>query len=277
MSQSKHWCYTLNNYNDEDVKRLRILAESDECEYMVFGKEVGESGTPHLQGYLILAVKKRMVQVKKMIGSNAHLEKKRGSADQAAEYCKKDGDFEEYGECRGQGRRTDLDKVVSMVKEGKSMQEISEENPVEVIKYGRGIAQLKLFLEPSYSHETVRGVWIYGPPGVGKSHAAREYDANAYVKPQNKWWDGYQGEKTVILDDLDTNVLGHYLKIWADKYACTGETKGGTCNLRHTKFIVTSNYSPEELWSEDEIMCEAIRRRFIVNHKEFREGITRFD
>lgn len=276
MSQQKHWCFTLNNYTEDDERRIKLLAEA-ECSYLVYGREVGDSGTPHLQGYLILKKKKRMLQVKTLIGSNPHLEAKRGSVDEAAAYCKKDGDYFEHGEAKGQGKRSDLDGVVAMVKDGKSMQEIAEEHPALVVRYGRGIQQLKLHLEPSYAHDDVRGVWIYGPPGVGKSHAAREYDPNAYVKSQNKWWDGYQGEETVILDDLDTNVLGHYLKIWADKYACTGETKGGTCNLRHKKFIVTSNYSPEELWTEDPIMCEAIRRRFIMNHKQHRECQTRFN
>jgi len=43
---------------------------------------------------------------------------------------------------------------------------------------------------------------------------------------------------------MDTPALGHYLKIWADKYACTGETKGGNLNLQHEKIVVTSNFSP---------------------------------
>lgn len=69
----------------------------------------------------------------------------------------------------------------------------------------------------------------------------------AFRKQQNKWFDGYAGQDVIILDDLDLlggQTLGHYLKIWADRYPCYGEVKGSTVGLAHKKFIVTSNYRP---------------------------------
>lgn len=75
------------------------------------------------------------------------------------------------------------------------------------------------------------------------------------------------GQSSVIIDDLDTDCLAHYLKIWADKYACTGEVKGGTVPLQHETLIVTSNYEIEQLF-KDPIMAAAIRRRFKVIHMD---------
>jgi len=72
---------------------------------------------------------------------------------------------------------------------------------------------------------------------------------DAYIKDQSKWWDGYTGQQTVILDDLDSDCLSHHLKIWLDKYPCFGEFKGGKTALQHTKFIITSNYSIETLFA----------------------------
>ena len=68
---------------------------------------------------------------------------------------------------------------------------------------------------------------------------------------------------------MDTPALGHYLKIWADKYACTGETKGGNLNLQHEKIIVTSNFSPATLFKDQLEFIEPILRRFkIVEYTE---------
>ena len=53
--------------------------------------------------------------------------------------------------------------------------------------------QISNLKQPAYNHDTVRGVWIWGEPGTGKTHYAREKYPNCYIKAQNKWWDGYTG------------------------------------------------------------------------------------
>ena len=106
----------------------------------------------------------------------------------------------------------------------------------------------------------VRGLWFYGSPNTGKSFRAREislkeFGQNPYLKDANKWWDGYEGEKVVVLDDLDPTFtsmpgLTNKLKVWTDRYPVNGEIKGGTIPLEHDIFIVTSNYRPHEVWSK---------------------------
>lgn len=263
QQQSKRWCFTVNNFEPHHEDTLKSLPTL----YLVYGRETGESGTPHLQGFVTFKANKRLTALKKILPT-AHWEITKGTSLQASDYCKKDDpDFFESGKVPTQGKRNDLSAATDMIQLGSSVSEVAQEHPETFVKFGRGLRDLALILQQPYNHECTRGLWIWGPPGTGKSHAAREAYPDAYLKPQSKWWDGYAMQKSVILDDLDISSLGHYLKIWADKYACTGETKGGTVALQHRDFIVTSNYSPAELWKEDEMMASAIERRFRIVHK----------
>lgn len=81
----------------------------------------------------------------------------------------------------------------------------------------------------------------------------RTLEKDLYIKAQNKWWDGYQGEEAVLIDDFDKQgvCLAHYLKIWSDKWKCTGEIKGATIPLNFKRLYITSNYRIEELFNED--------------------------
>ncbi len=86
-----------------------------------------------------------------------------------------------------------------------------------------------------------------------------------FLKAQNKWFDGYQKETHILLDDLDTDVLSHLLKIWMDEYPVSNaECKGLTIPLMHTKFIVTSNYTIEELFKDDSVRAALNRRCEVI-------------
>jgi len=95
--KSKYWCFTLNNYTDDELEMLRNLVGGHLTTYAVFGKEVGESGTPHLQGYFEFKSRWDLIRLRRWALDRAHYEPRRGTAEEASNYCKKDGDWEQYG------------------------------------------------------------------------------------------------------------------------------------------------------------------------------------
>lgn len=133
MSRAKHWCFTLNNYTDEDVDR--IIENSEYYAYIVFGKEVGESGTPHLQGFVSFPERVRRNHCIERIGQ-AHFTVAR-SVDDSIKYCKKDGDFIEIGvKPVSQGQRNDLEAFKVAVAQGcQDMKKLRNDFSDVVAKY----------------------------------------------------------------------------------------------------------------------------------------------
>lgn len=93
--------------------------------------------------------------------------------------------------------------------------------------YKANIELARAELQNTQTLDKLDNLWLYGPPGTGKSLAARRDNPNHFPKPANKWWDGYNNQPVVIIDDLDSNALGHHIKIWADHYPFVAEFKGG--------------------------------------------------
>jgi len=91
--QARRWCFTLNNYTSEDENKLELFAKTKDVGFCVIGRETGESGTKHLQGYVRLQRRIRFGRIKELISPRAHIEVARGTDAQNEEYCTKDSDI----------------------------------------------------------------------------------------------------------------------------------------------------------------------------------------
>ena len=258
-SRARNFCFTRNNYKNTE------LEDTIECNYIVYGKEVGECGTPHLQGFISFKNARTLSSAIKLL-DKAHVEISR-TLFQAIDYCKKSGNFTERGtmpltqEKKGEAEQNRWKDIREAAEEGRL-----DDIPEKIRFFNKRLIEdhRYTFLKQRKLEDTeTRHLWYYGASGTGKSRQAREQNPEAYLKMCNKWWDGYTDEEVVIIEDLDKrhDVLGHHLKIWGDRYPFLAEVKGGAFKIRPKLIIVTSNYSPEEIW-QDNPTLEPILRRF---------------
>jgi len=198
----------------------------------------------------------------------AHLEPAKGSAVQAADYCKKDGDFMEDGRLprsKGETEKARWATARLAAKEGRF-----EDVPDDIYLHCYGAVH-KIYAESQVvppSIPVLDNWWYYGATGTGKSLAARTENPGYYIKNKNKWWDGYKGQACVIIEEWDPHYsesLGSFLKEWADHHPFCAEIKGGSMCIRPPKLIITSNYSMEDCF-KDETLLLPLQRRFRVKH-----------
>lgn len=255
---SRNFCFT--SFSDSEPKM------SEDFSYLIFKREkCPKTEKLHWQGFVQYnrKVNRSMKRIAEDLGSKMiHVEKCKGSVEENLKYVKKlesaVGEPKEFGKVSSQGDRNDL----SIVKECKTLKEV----PMELyIKFHKGIKEYRLLhAEPRNWMTEVYILW--GPAGTGKSmYCPRE---NAYWKNDSKWWDGYDGEEEIVLDDWsEKNFSREYMIRLCDRYPLKIETKGGTVEFRGKTIYITTNENPL-LWYHGEKSW--IRRiTFIGEMKEF--------
>ena len=267
-TRSRGWIVVINNWTEEDYQQLC----GQDPKYFVVGKEVGKCGTPHLQSFLYFKHARSFKSIKEKF-PRAHIEMMQGTPAQAAEYCKKDGDFVEDGVCpvtdkeKGDREKKRFERAWELAKEG-NMEEIDAD--IRTRYYGT-LKKIRLDYQINPSPiDRMDFHWYYGASGTGKSRKARDDNPGYYIKPLNKWWDGYVDQPCVIIEEWDpeTSKWGAtFLKQWCDHHSFAAEIKGGCTCIRPPKIIVTSNYSLEECFGHDVEGClNPFKRRFKVLH-----------
>lgn len=276
VSPCSRWLFVLNNYTDDEVSALKGYF-TQSCSYALFGQEVGANGTPHLQGYFILLSKCRLSSLKSSCNSRAHFEVARGSPQSNKLYCSKDGAVWEWGTCPGKPPKRSRDELAVSFKLASetgrdALDAWMVDNPGTNYFSGHILVRNHLRSAQPVERPDIAVEWIWGAPGIGKSRLAHERFPRGFVKePRTKWWTGYNLERDVIIDDFAPKGIDiNHLLRWFDRYRCTVETKGDIVPLHAVNFIVTSNFSPDECFKDDDggphPQIPALRRRMTVTH-----------
>lgn len=266
VNGAKNWVFTLNNYTEQDESRLRELGSNeDEYRYFIFGRELGESGTRHLQGSFCLRRKRTLRHLRDSLSNQAHFEVMRGTPSQAAEYCKKEGDFEEFGDLpqRGRGGRSDLSDLFAAIRRGDSKSLVIEEHFAAYSRATRAANEAFIMFAPVRCWMPLTYVY-WGETGTGKTRRAfHEAGSDPYMHPGGRWFDGYSGQSSVIFDDFGGSEfkLTYLLKL-LDRYPMRVPIKGGFVNWAPRRIFITSNYPVNEWFpnAKDEHRKALLRR-----------------
>jgi len=261
---SRAWIFTWNNYPGNAFELLS--AQRNLIISINVGREVGASGTPHLQGHLVLKKPCRLSALVKLF-PGVHFEVRRASEAAAIEYTEKEGDPDRLDwDDRQQGARSDLSAVAAIISANPrvGLRAVASQLPTMFLKFHSGVNALSralLPLPPMFSPRNVK--WFFGPSGTGKSFTALQ-EAMALAPEDNifrwtiqnlKFAGDYAGQQFVIIDELRT-TWEHFtfarLLTLLDAYRCEVEVKGGQVPWCATHIWVTTPLHPHDFITDDE-------------------------
>ena len=287
---------TLNNPTEEDIQVLLDYTETlgSVTRRGIWQLEIGESGTPHLQGYVYFKnpkSKKGCINFWEMIfgHTKTHVEPryKFTTCAQAWTYCtpeypgkEDDNPVTSWGERPIEGVSDDpWASIMQMVKDGFSDLEIIEAWPGHGIRNRAAIGQYRLALAREKVSWTEMDVtYISGPSGCGKTRSILydengQYNHDVYrVTDKKHPWDGYNGQKIVLFEEFRSSYKIEEMLNWIDGHPCELPARyAPKMKLFDTVYIV-SNWKFEEQYIGQQTGHEGKRESFAA----FKRRITTF-
>ena len=257
--RKRHWCFT----SFLDV--LPTTFNKTVVRYIVYQRELAEeTKREHFQGYIEFFDNKRIGGVKGVLGE-CHLEPRYGSRTEAREYCRKkktsvDGSQFEWGLWREDNTRKR--KLCDMLKTDMTLKQLIEESPQDYVRYHRGLEKLfaRRLEKRARVFRQVEVIVYVGKTGSGKTRKATS-GTDWFMMPcsEKLWFDGYEGQSTLIIDDFYGNIkYGLFLRI-LDGHSLQLPVKGGFIWALWNKVIITSNAYPETWYNRG--FTPALKRR----------------
>ncbi len=266
--------WTLNNPTKADRIRLKQLVRTEDntsthITYIVFQEEKAPiTGTIHFQGYIEFNCSMRTTRIKNVIfNRSVHLSRV-DYPHKAIAYCKKsdtkviDGQTGEWGTAKA--IKTWNGKLLDAINDGAKTEELIQSFPEQFIKHGPNILKMKNLLIKPRRH-AMEILIYYGKTGCGKSFTANEKYTDAYWSKWpcggRWWWDGYDGEETVIMDEFRHQISFDQMLNIIDCYPYKTEYKGGMREFTSKRIVITTNIDPMN-WYPNLEDVSMLHRRF---------------
>jgi len=279
--RSKTWHCVVNNYTTEQVN---ALLDSTLPVTGIVGKEIGKSGTPHLQCFFKFKDAKTGSAVQKYLGGKPTVQLLIHSEWHNWNYCSKDGDIliqwgEKPEEPATSNTHSDWDAIHAMVNEGKSLYQILDDMP-HMTRYISAIARLSAEVECRTQLDFRVGMqvtYLTGPAGVGKSRQidAKHGEANVYrITNKKNPWDGYRGQPVVVFEEYRSGYGIETMLNWLDGYRLMLPCRYADRPARFTQVYLITNIDLHDQFRNTqelhhETWCAFLRR--ITRVVEFNE------
>nr|QKV51262.1 putative replication associated protein [Crucivirus sp.] len=256
--RTRRFCFTINNYTDDDWTDIDEL----KVRYLCYECEIGESGTPHIQGYVIFHDPHSIKNVAKML-KRAAIFVAKGTTEQNRTYCSKEdnGTFEEFGEIPKQGQRNDKLKMIDTI--NMPEMQIRELFPYQADKLMDNKKKLAILRTPHQRYDSPRlTLYITGGARLGKSKLAhdlfkRENKEDIVfdkIAANGRFIAGYtQDRKPLLWDEFREECLSlrDFLQITDPWYNNIQDIKNGSAKIDTDVIVITSIIDPEHLYDKD--------------------------
>ncbi len=276
MTRHRAWCFTINNYTDSDCFAVRNLMK--DIPFGVYAYEVGEQGTPHIQGYIRPRSALTLEKMKFYL-PRAHLSPANGSDKDNLRYIQgpydKDGKVKPYNPDaivigvpqEGQGKRNDINELATLIRNGDITQtNVMFEYPELYMRYSRSIEKMfQAIVKPRTIPPEVH--WRWGLAGTGKTRYCKEKHPDNYTKDGTMWWDGYNQQEAIIIDDFENTIPFRILLRMLDRYDYQGQIKGGYVQINSPYIYITCEFPPSHFWQGNSLAQVKRRLTSVVEVK----------
>nr|WCR62206.1 MAG: replication associated protein [Circoviridae sp.] len=166
-------------------------------------------------------------------------------------YVKKDGEFIDIGECPYKEKMTTAEKNKLYLEN--NLEDLIEQGELSLFHYKQILVARNMYYMSKRANKErrpVRVIWLWGPTGSGKTRYAIEHAGDEYwISNHSEWFDGYWGQKTVILDDLRASTYKFaFLLRLLDRYPMMVQIKGGWEVWNPEVIYITAPERPEKVF-----------------------------